>query len=137
MASHMCYIRHIQDSCIFSTLFFQVYACIVNHIQSYSGLFIHPEVLLKHIQDYAAKFRTLNNPRILSSLPYYERWHIQKQPEAYLKVDQEYPELCHRILFRTLCNSCKCRNLAYPESWSIQNSSIIASRYIFKTLSYL
>ena len=36
--------------------------------------------------------------------------------------------------FRTLCNSCTCRNLAYSEYWNIQHNSTIASRCIFRTL---
>ena len=40
-------------------------------------------------------------------------------------------------IFRTLCNACICRNLAYLEFWNIQNPSIIASWGIFRTLSYL
>ena len=40
-------------------------------------------------------------------------------------------------MFKTLCNACICRNLAYSEFWNIQNPSIIASRRIFRTLSYL
>ena len=40
-------------------------------------------------------------------------------------------------IFRTLCSDCMGRNLANSGSWNIQNSSIIASRRIFRTLSYL
>ena len=40
-------------------------------------------------------------------------------------------------IFRTLCNACIRRNLAYSESWNIQNSFIIASQRIFRILSYL
>ena len=57
--------------------------------------------------------------------------------------DQTYSELYHSQnglgslfkhysaafagIFGTLCNTCICRNLAFSESWKIQNSSIIAS----------
>ena len=30
-------------------------------------------------------------------------------------------------IFRTICNVCTCRNLAYSEFWNIQNPSVIAS----------
>ena len=50
-------------------------------------------------------------------------------------------------IFRTLCNACIHRNVAYSESWNIQNTSIIAYRRItihiyenlriFKTLTCL
>ena len=59
------------------------------------------------------------------------------------EFDQVYSELCHRtlfnhiqVLFRTLRNSSISRNLAYLESWNIQNSSIIAYRHIFRILPY-
>ena len=40
-------------------------------------------------------------------------------------------------IFRALCSACIHRNVAYSESWNIQNTSIIAYRRIFITLSYL
>ena len=50
-------------------------------------------------------------------------------------------------IFRTSCNACICRNLAFSKSWNIQNSSMIAFRKsepwnfdnprIFRTLTYL
>ena len=52
-------------------------------------------------------------------------------------------------IYRTLCHTCICRNLAYSVSWNIQNFSIIAFRSIqnpvkftnnlriFRTLTYL
>ena len=47
------------------------------------------------------------------------------------------PSPLYSEIFRTLCNAYIRRNLAYSESWNIQNPSIIASRRIFRTLSYL
>ena len=55
-------------------------------------------------------------------------------------VGQAYSELCHRALLSNnhiYSGPYICRNLAYSESWNIQNFSIFASRRIFGTLSYL
>ena len=63
--------------------------------------------------------------------------------------DHAYSELCivravysgiiqpYSDIFGTLCSAYICRNLAYLEPCNIQNSSIIVSQRIFKTLSYL
>ena len=42
-----------------------------------------------------------------------------------------------QAIFRTLCITCICRNLAYSEFLKIQNSSVIALPRIFRALSYL
>ena len=47
-------------------------------------------------------------------------------------IIQPYSRIC-----RTFWNGCICRNLAYSESWNIQNSFITASPGIFRTLSSL
>ena len=47
------------------------------------------------------------------------------------KVDQVYSKPCQGIIqpfsdiFRTLRNTCICRNLGYPKSWNVQNLSIL------------
>ena len=57
-------IRHIQNNNgIFSTLFFQVYIGIFNHIQRYSSISTNIKTLLRHIQTYSGVFNTLCNPR--------------------------------------------------------------------------
>ena len=47
-------IRHIQNSGIFSTLFFLVYAGVFNHIQRYWGIFTPIEILLRLTEAYSA-----------------------------------------------------------------------------------
>ena len=50
-------------------------------------------------------------------------------------VGQAYSELCHRALLSNnhiYSGPCICRNLAYSESWNIQNFSIFASRRILE-----
>ena len=54
--------RHIQNNCgIFSTLIFQVYVSIFNHIQCYQGISTHIETFLRHIQAYSGIFSTLSH----------------------------------------------------------------------------
>ena len=95
--------------------------------------------LLRH---YWGIFSTLCNPRTYS-LP----CHIMSPGifrteglfETLWNIDQAYSEPCYRALFthiQAYSEPCVCRNLAYPESWNIQNPSI-ASQCIFRTLSYL
>ena len=59
------------------------------------------------------------------------------KPCETLTIHIQNPAIGHYSgIFRTLCNTCICRNLTYSESCNIQNSSIIASRRIFRILPY-
>ena len=131
-----------------------VYLGIFRYIQRISALLsqIRPSWgILRHIQVYSGIFSTMSNPRIFTTLPYSEPWYLE--PKTYSKpcetltrhiqttaivrpvyssIIQPYPGI-----FRTLCNVCICRNLAYLESWNIHNPSIIASRRILRSLSEL
>ena len=137
--------RNIQNSGILTILFFQVYASIFNHTQRYWGIFTHIGNLIKA---YSGLLRCIqhhvlpshiHNLAIFWALAYLEleahlkpcetlTWHIQKLAIGH------YSAIFRP--FRTLCNPCIHRNLAYLESWNIRNPSITASPCIFRTLSY-
>ena len=137
-------IRHIQNSGIFGTLFFRYMPsysiifsvikafenCILNIIKAYSGLFRH----IQHLVTLAYSWPChILSPSIFRTRGLFKTlWN----------VDQTYSEPCHRELFshiqtfRNLRKACIRRNLAYSESWNIQNPSITASRRIFRTVLY-
>ena len=146
----MYYIGHIQNSGIFSTLFFLVCVGIFNYIQHHWGIFTHIETLLRHIQAYSDIFSTLYN-------------HLYLQPRHTLN-----PSIFRTgDLFKTLRNvdqaysshiqvySEHCVTLAYAETWHTQNPGIFRTLpqlhlevysepchinenlRIFKTLTYL
>ena len=54
--------QNTQNSGIFSTLFFQVYTSIFNHILQYWDILGHTDTVLRHIQAYVGIFSTLCNP---------------------------------------------------------------------------
>ena len=133
------------DIRIHGLFFVQIFARLFNHIQRYYGIFAHIETLSNHIKVYSSISGTLCQPCIFTTLPYSESWHIE--PKAYLKpsetLTRHFRTLPHGIIepylgiFRTLYKACIFTNLAYSESWNLQNPSIIISRCIFRTLSYL
>ena len=154
-------IRHIQNnSGIFITLFFQLYAGIFNHIQRYWGLFRHVETLLRHIQAYSGIFSILCNLHILATFPYILSPSIFRGGGLFKtlwKVDQVYSEPGHRALFIHIQPYAElCATLAYAESGiiealeyirnpsspailmqkftNIQNSAIFKTRHRFITL---
>ena len=91
-------IRHIQNSCIFKTLFFQVYASIINHIQRYRGIFTRIETLLRHFQAYPGIFSTLcNQPCHILSPSIFKTGGLFN---FLWNVDLAYSEPCHRAVFR-------------------------------------
>ena len=125
-------------SCVFDEMFVEVFQF------HNSRIYTHIETLLRHIQAYSAPCVTLAysqpchilNPDISRTAGVFKTMR---------NVDQTYLKLCHRhysTIFRHIQNlvyiqnTCICRNLAYSESWNIQNSSIIASPRKFRTLSY-
>ena len=137
---------HIQNS---------AYSGIWRHIQAYSALLRHIHEYWDIIKAYPGLFRHIQHPvkpshiynlTIFESLAYLEpkayskpyktlNRHIQNLTivrTVYSSIIQQYSDI-----FRTSCNACLWGNLAYSESWNIQNSSIIASRRIFRALSYL
>ena len=122
--------------CFFRCMHIQAYSALLrlNHaywdiIKAYSGLFrhiLHP-VWLFHIHNFA----------IFWALAYLA-------PETYLTLCEtltrhiQNPTIGHYLaIFRTLGNTCIRRNLAFSQSWNIQNPSIIASRCTFRTPSHL
>ena len=142
----MYYIRHIQNSGIFRTLFIQAYSRIVSIIKAYSRLFI-----FRLIKAYSTPFITYaySQPFLVQALACLEL-------EAYLKpyetlarhiqntvivrtVTTVYSGIIqpYSVIFRTLSNIYIWRNLAYSESWNIQNPSITVAQCIFRTLPYL
>ena len=142
----LCYVlqqTHLEFWHIQST----VYSGIRRYIQEYSALLMHIYVYWGIIKAYSAPRVTLaySKPCHIWSLGIFITEGIFKTLWTF---DQAHSEPCHRTvysdiiqpysgIFRTLCNAYICRNLAYWESWNIQNISIIASRHLFRTLSYL
>ena len=109
------YIWHVQNSGIFSTLFFQINPGIFNHIQGYWGMFTHIETLLRYIQAYSAPCTTL---------AYLQHCHILSpdifRTEALFKTlwndHQAYSEPCHGALFSHIqASSEPCAMLTYAE----------------------
>ena len=146
----MYYIRQISGILAFRTPFTQVYSELFKDIQHYQGIFTHILALLsifRLLQTYSASFQTLTYSQTgqISSPSIFRTGGIFKN---LWNFDQAYSEGSERTvysgiiqpysgIFRTLCNAYICRNLTYSESWNIQNASIIESRRIFPTLSYL
>ena len=97
------YIRNIQNSCIrnsFITLTFR-------NIQAYSALlrYIHAYwVFLRYIQAFSGILNTLCNPRIFTTLPHSEPWHLEPVKTLW-NFDQAYSEPCHtqNKLCKTVC----------------------------------
>ena len=119
-------IRHIQNSVIFSALFFQVYADIFNHVECYSDLLTNIETLLRHMQAY----QLYSAPCV--TLVYSQPCHILIPSifRTLWNVDQVYSELCHRALFSHIqAFSESCVKLVYAETWHTQNP------WIFRTLA--
>ena len=126
---------HIQNS---------VYSGICWYNQAYLALLIHSRILI-HYEGIFRHSHTLAiswtpNPGIVK---------FGGILKTLCNFDQAYSEPCHSqhslfnhysVIFRHMQNlrsAYICRNLAYSESWNIQNPSIIASRGIFRTISYL
>ena len=105
-------------------------------------LVIQSYLVLRHILAHSGILGTLCNPHIHSLVIF---WALTcSEPETYLKPCEtltrhiQNPVIgYYSDIFRTLCNIWVGRNLAYSESWNIENSSIIASQCILRTLSYL
>ena len=104
--------------------------------------------IIRLIQAYLAPCVTLiySQPCHIPSPGIFRTWGIfktlQKFHQAYSElgvVRIAYSGIIHpySAIFKSLCNACICRNLAYLESCNIQNPSIIGSHHIFRTLSYL
>ena len=82
------------------------------------------------------------NPRIFTTLPYFEPWlilnrrlirnHVKHWPGIFRTLSQGIIQP-YSDIFRTLGNARIRRNLVYSESWNIQNPSITASWRIFRT----
>ena len=103
-------------------------------IQSWSALLRHIHAYWDIIYAYSSLFSTLSSPHIHNLAVF---WAYLKPCETLTRHIQK-PTIGHySAIFRTLYNASIRRNLAYSESWNIQNPSIIASRRIFRTLSYL
>ena len=144
----MYWIRHIQNSGKLRTLFIQVHAGIFKLVQHYKGIVTHNETLLRNIQAYSGIFSTLAlsqpchipSPGIFRTRDIFKPCETLTRPfkdpaivrTVYSVIIQPYSDI-----FSTLCNACICRKLAYSECWTIRNPSIIASRRIFRTVSYL
>ena len=101
-------------------------------ILRYTGIFKAHSGLFRHIQ-HSVQPSHIHNLAIFWALAYLE-------PEAYLKPCEtltrhiQNPIIGHYSdIFRTLCNAYIHKNLAYSESWNIQNPSIVASRRILRT----
>ena len=117
----MYYIRHIQNSDIISTLLFQVYAGIFNHIEHYYSIFTHSETLFRFIQAYSTPCVTLAywQPCHILSLGIFR---IGSLFQTLWNVDQAYSEHCHRTLFSHIQTySEPCATLAYAETWPNRN----------------
>ena len=113
--------------------YMQTYSSILSIIKAYSRI-------LRHFQAYSGKFSTLCNPRIFTTI-FQALTYLE--PEVYSKACQnlirhtQNPTIVRTFhsgiiqpyagIFRTLCNTCICRNLAYSESWNVQNHSITGS----------
>ena len=114
------------------------------YIQAYSRI----SALLKRIRAYSTPFLTLaySQPYHIPSLGIFRTGTIFK---SLWDFDQAYSEPCHcqndhnslfrhysitpySGIFRTLCIAYICKNLAYLESWNIQNPSLILSWCIFR-----
>ena len=94
---------------------------------------------------------TLCYPHIVTILPFSESWHLvleayskpcetmTRQIQNPARLRTVYPSLIQLYsgIFRTLRNTCICRNLGDSESWDIQRTFITASRRKLRTLSYL
>ena len=107
----------------------------------------HIEILLRHIQAYSGIFSTLCNPRLFTTYPYSEPWHIQNQRtrglfKALWNFDQTYSEPCHRASFSHIVEysepyaTLAFRTLPYLRKFTnIQNSDIFKARHICRELS--
>ena len=70
-----CHILHQTDS-QFWHIRNSVYSGIFRHIQAYSALLTHIHAYWCIVKVYLGLFRTLCNPRVFRTLPYYDLWHI-------------------------------------------------------------
>ena len=139
-------IRDIQNSDIFSTLFFEVYAAIFNGIQRYWNIFngiqrywsifngiqhywnifTHIQTLLRHNLAYSSIFLCvtlayLQPCQILSHSIFRTRGLFK----SLWNVDQTYSESCHWALFSHIQGySQPCGTLAYGETGHIRNPEI-------------
>ena len=128
MTVTLCYVLHLTHWELWHIQYtrFQVHTRRINHVHCNWGIFTHILTLLRHIQAYSGIFR----PCV--TLAYSPPSHILDPGifrtgsllQTLWKVDLACSETCHR-------------NYSASKSWNIQNSSITASREIFRTLSYL
>ena len=130
-----CYILHHTHS-KFCHIQISVYSGIFKRIQPYSALLRHIDAR-SIIEEYSSLFRHIQNPvqpsrvhnlAIFRSLAYLKPEAYSKPWETLTKYIQN-PAIVRTIysciiqpysgIFKTLCNRCICRNLAYLESWYI------------------
>ena len=145
----LCYVQH-QTHSEFWHIQHSVFSGICRHIHSRSALLRHIHWYSNIINTYSGLFSHIQHPvqpshihnlAIFWALAYLESKAYLKPCELLTRNIQN-PAIGHywamfKCIFRTLCNTCIRRNMAYSESWNIQNPFIIASRCIFRTLSYL
>ena len=99
-------------------------------IQSWSALLRHIHAYWDIIYAYSSLFSTLSSPHIHNLAVF---WAYLKPCETLTRHIQK-PTIGHySAIFRTLYNASIRRNLAYSESWNIQNPSITASRHTFRS----
>ena len=137
-------IRHIQNnSGTFNTqFFFQVYASIFNHIQRYKAYLCvlrHYQGTFRSIPGYSAPCVTLHihNLAIFWALAYLELEAYLKPRETLTSHTKNFQALFSHIQASSEpCTTLTYAETQYSESWNIQNTSIIASWGIFRTLPY-
>ena len=105
--------------------------------------------MFRHIQAYLALCVTIAysqlcyilSPDIFWTQGFFKTlWKVQNIFRTLTKgIIQLYSDiLCNACTFRTLCNACIRRNMAYSKSWNIQNRSITAFWHMpVRNLSYL
>ena len=117
---------HIQHS---------VFSGICWHIQSYSASLRHIRKYWDIILAFSGLLSAPHKAHIFTILLYIY-WAYLKPCET-LTRHIKNPAIGHySATLKTLYNACIRRNLAYTQSWNIQNPSIITSQSIFRTLSY-
>ena len=121
--------------------YIQAYSRIFSIIKGYSHILRHCSGIFRLIQTYSAQFLTLAyiyNLAIFHALAYLEQEAYSKPCETLARYIQNFvivrtvTTVCSGVIqpnstiFRILRNAYISRNLAYSESWNIQNPSTIA-----------
>ena len=121
LSSCLCFVRYLAI-CV-------LYLFVNQVLTSYSGLFRHIQnpVQPSHIHS-IAMFRALAHlkPEASSKLRHQTYSEPCRNQTVYSAIIQPYSGI-----FRILCSPHIWRNLAYLESWNIQNPSVIVSRLPF------